>query len=263
MRTCSLELLAKQDFSVQNIVAVCQSWTNGTCYRHIDAPRRNSGLVIFATDGIVYTFPDGHTVRPNAGDIMVLPIGTQYNVICLAPKAESFLLQFRMTDRQGEELCFSKELMLLSSRNDLLPLFADLCGIYRTADSELLLRAQLYLLLHRLHRSAQTVQSAIAPALDYIRLHLTEVTSVGELARRCAMNECTFRRIFRKETGHSPIQFIISEKLQKAQQMLSESDVPVGDIVSALGFCDASYFNKCFHARFGVSPTQYRTKIKQ
>jgi signal transduction histidine kinase/DNA-binding response OmpR family regulator len=61
-------------------------------------------------------------------------------------------------------------------------------------------------------------------------------------------------------TGLSPVEFIRVFKLQKACEMLSNTNYSIKEIGYGLGFNNLSYFVKCFREQFGVTPTSYRQK---
>ena len=61
-------------------------------------------------------------------------------------------------------------------------------------------------------------------------------------------------------TGLSPVEFIRVFKLQKACEMLSNTNQSIKEIGYGLGFNNLSYFVKCFREQFGVTPTTFRQK---
>ena len=61
-------------------------------------------------------------------------------------------------------------------------------------------------------------------------------------------------------TGLSPVEFIRVFKLQKACEMLSNTNYSIKEIGYGLGFNNLSYFVKCFREQFGVTPTTFRVK---
>ena len=61
-------------------------------------------------------------------------------------------------------------------------------------------------------------------------------------------------------TGLSPVEFIRTFKLQKACELLSNSDLSIKEIGYSLGFNNLSYFVKCFREQFALTPSAYRQK---
>ena len=100
---------------------------------------------------------------------------------------------------------------------------------------------------------------------------LTEITEanlqneqfgVSQLARKIGMSRSNLHRKIKSETGKSVSQFISQVRLEKAKELIRETSLPVSDIAFDTGFHSVSYFSKCFHEYFGVSPRQFRNKNK-
>lgn len=98
----------------------------------------------------------------------------------------------------------------------------------------------------------------LKPLVDWIGEHLDEDLSVNELARRAHMSPRTFARRFREETGATPHQFIVDQRIRVAEEMLEGSDRPVEWIAAEVGFGNAAALRHHFVRARGVSPQQYR-----
>ena len=68
----------------------------------------------------------------------------------------------------------------------------------------------------------------------------------------------SFRYLFAKETGTSPLQYYLSVKLSRAKNLLKSSDIPIEEIAHTLGFKTNWYFAHFFAKSTGVSPRDYR-----
>ncbi len=98
----------------------------------------------------------------------------------------------------------------------------------------------------------------LGPVLTWIVEHLDEDLSVEELARRHHMSPRTFARRFRAETGTTPHQWVIAQRVRRAEELLERSDRSVEWIASNVGFGNASALRHHFTRQRGVSPQQYR-----
>jgi AraC-like DNA-binding protein len=83
------------------------------------------------------------------------------------------------------------------------------------------------------------------------------------MAKTINLSKDHFIRLFRKEMGCTPQQYINQKKVEQAQLMLLADDVPVKTLAYQLGFEDPSYFSRLFHQRVGCTPVQYRQKVKK
>ena len=79
------------------------------------------------------------------------------------------------------------------------------------------------------------------------------------LADDSCLSKDHFSRLFKHETGVSPLQYINQKKIEKAQLMLVTSNMPVKNIASSLAFDNYSYFNRLFKKMTGVTPQEYRS----
>jgi AraC family transcriptional regulator len=79
-----------------------------------------------------------------------------------------------------------------------------------------------------------------------------------EMAAVAGMSKYHFLRVFRRLTGMTPHQYLISARLRRAALALASSRRPVIAVALDSGFADLSTFNKTFRAAFGLTPTRYR-----
>lgn len=78
------------------------------------------------------------------------------------------------------------------------------------------------------------------------------------IAAKLNMSRAHFFRIFKEQTGLSPYQYHLELKLNRARQMLRNSDLPVKQIARLLGFSNVYHFSKFFKNKTGMSPTPWR-----
>jgi AraC-like DNA-binding protein len=98
----------------------------------------------------------------------------------------------------------------------------------------------------------------IYKALSYIRKNIDNVITVKELAGVCCLSNRHFIRLFRKELGDSPVEYINMRKIEKAQLLLIATDISVKEISHSLSFTNISYFHRLFKNMVGVTPGEYR-----
>lgn len=99
--------------------------------------------------------------------------------------------------------------------------------------------------------------------LDWVAHHLDEPHNVDSLAARAVMSRRNFTRHFRQLTGTSFKQWLLSQRLTHAQQMLETSDLSVELIAQAAGFGTALSLRQHFKNAFHTSPSQYRRLFRQ
>ena len=103
----------------------------------------------------------------------------------------------------------------------------------------------------------------IANAMHEIRINPEHFYTVDELAAMCHLSKYYFCRLFAKSAGIAPHRYILLLKLDKARDMLSESDMTVVEIAARLGFSDVAILRRAFIREYGVSPSEYRENSKK
>ena len=111
--------------------------------------------------------------------------------------------------------------------------------------------------------SAQAAVSAspagtTEPARTWALAHLDQPISIDDLARRATMSRRTFARRFRSETGVTPGQWLLDQRLRTAQSLLEITDRPVEQIAHESGFGNAAALRAHFARRLRTTPTAYR-----
>jgi two-component system response regulator YesN len=71
------------------------------------------------------------------------------------------------------------------------------------------------------------------------------------------LNSSYFSRLFKRETNQNFIEYVNMVKLQKAKQLLQQSNKTVEDISDYLGYANKSYFIKLFKREIGMTPSEY------
>jgi transcriptional regulator GlxA family with amidase domain len=98
--------------------------------------------------------------------------------------------------------------------------------------------------------------TAATRAWALARLH--EPLALSRLAQRAGMSVRTFTRRFREETGVSPAQWLLRQRVEEARRLLETTDLPVDRVAERAGFGTATSMRQHLHAAVGVSPTAYR-----
>jgi AraC family transcriptional activator FtrA len=88
------------------------------------------------------------------------------------------------------------------------------------------------------------------------RLH--EPLDVAALARHACVSERTFARRFRAETGTTPLQWLLRQRVLEARRLLETSDLPVEDVADRSGFGSAASLREHFRRTTATTPTAYR-----
>jgi transcriptional regulator GlxA family with amidase domain len=92
--------------------------------------------------------------------------------------------------------------------------------------------------------------------------HLDRQISLAEMAAASAVSKRTFTRRFREETGLSPMRWLADQRVQRARELLEQTDLPIDRIAAASGLGTGAAMRQHFQAVLGVSPTAYRASFR-
>jgi AraC family transcriptional regulator, L-rhamnose operon transcriptional activator RhaR len=98
----------------------------------------------------------------------------------------------------------------------------------------------------------------LSEVISYIETNYQHNISIANLAKKASMSEITLYRMFKKAFNISPINYIISVRISRAQEMLNNSKLNISEIARETGFSDSNYFSRAFKKLTGVSPRLYR-----
>ncbi len=98
----------------------------------------------------------------------------------------------------------------------------------------------------------------LQPAIDTIHGNPERDFTLIELARLCNSSVFHFARSFSARTGSAPFRLQRTLRLRKAQELVLETDLSVGEVAIAVGLENLTHFSRVFRAQFGSSPREYR-----
>ncbi len=102
--------------------------------------------------------------------------------------------------------------------------------------------------------------STIGRIINYCVTHLAEDLSLEALSKEFFVDRTYISRLFRKKLGVSYIEFITSQRISTACELLSKTSKPITEIAYDCGFHNQSSFNRVFLAQRGMTPSEYRKR---
>ncbi|WP_219835833.1 AraC family transcriptional regulator [Paenibacillus sp. R14(2021)] len=113
-----------------------------------------------------------------------------------------------------------------------------------------------------LHRSDDG-EALTSQVLRYLSTQYAEPISIGNMAETLGYNRAYLSRIFKQQTGLTPVTFLLKLRIDKAHLLLRERlELTIEQIAASVGFQDPLYFSKQFRRFYGQSPTAYREAMK-
>lgn len=94
--------------------------------------------------------------------------------------------------------------------------------------------------------------------ISYINSRLDKELPLTELAENCSLSPYYFLRVFKRETGYTPHEFILESRINKAKYELASTDFTISEIGDRCGFGSSSHFCTSFRKITGMTPLEYR-----
>jgi transcriptional regulator GlxA family with amidase domain len=123
---------------------------------------------------------------------------------------------------------------------------------------------------HRDGGQAQFVEAPLPPAGErglaltraWAAQRLREPLTVAAMARHAACSERTFARRFRAETGTTPLQWLLRQRVLHARRLLEATDLAVEDVAGQAGFGTAASLRSHFRRATATTPVAYRRSFR-
>lgn len=103
-----------------------------------------------------------------------------------------------------------------------------------------------------------SADSFINHVIHFMNENVQRRLTLDEIAGHFQYSASHFSKLFRKETGISPITYFLRLKIQRACQYIELTDMKLSNIASVLGFEDSAYFTRMFSKIMGITPSEYR-----
>lgn len=110
------------------------------------------------------------------------------------------------------------------------------------------------------------VKGTLAPwqqrlVMQMMRERIFEGISINELAEACGLSAGALARGFKKSTGMSPHQWLLSRRVDLALELMADPDTSLADIAFNAGFSDQSHFSRVFTQKMGIAPGAWRKSL--
>lgn len=101
-----------------------------------------------------------------------------------------------------------------------------------------------------------------ARVLAHVRANLDRTIALEDLAREVGMSPSRFSRTFKEVIGRTPMQFVLSYRIEQALGMMRDPATPLGEIALACGFADQAHFSRSFKQMVGTTPSAHRAAAR-
>lgn len=112
-------------------------------------------------------------------------------------------------------------------------------------------------------KSAPNPQHAhVIKTKQYIEEHYSQNIKLTDIAAETYVSMYYLSHLFKEYTGYSPMNYLTSLRINKAQNLLEFSDYSISEISTIVGYDDLQHFSNAFKKRAGLSPRAYRNRLQ-
>ena len=113
---------------------------------------------------------------------------------------------------------------------------------------------QAQFIVHESPASEETLE----PLLRWLEQHLHRTLALEEIAQEAKMSTRTLNRRFRAQTGTTPLQWVLTSRVRRAQQLLETTTLSIEQVAAAVGFESVTTFREHFNRLVNTNPQSYR-----
>lgn len=259
----------KDEIVFFGVHALLLRWSYQSYFSYMETPRPNYGFMYLLCDGAFVEYKDGSVDVFKKGDVLYIPQGLYYNVKFSGDMEplEALLINFSAAGYVPK--CEKIKNVIENASPAYLDSFLKIVNLYtNTKNYKFAIMKEFYNLLENisLHIDNKNEENGnfkvISNAVNYINSNINQELSIPYLAKLCLLSESAFRKKFKAYMNKTPVEYILEIKLEKAEELLKKTDIPISEIVSQLNFYDSAYFNKLCKKRYGLSPSMIRENKK-
>lgn len=236
--------------------------------------RRNYIIhVVLSGKGVYTVGKDKYEVKENQAFIIYPEMETMYQADCKEPWQYAWIA-FQGYDARSvvERLGFTETSPIIginnvSVINDKVGELLDTKEI--TYANELKRKSIFYGILTALEEGKEEVYASkkeekdcgniyVTMAMKYIIDSYNKKVRVADIANKIGINRSYLTNLFKKKMQMSPQEFLINYRLEKAAQLLIDTDKPIRIIALSIGYDDSLSFSKAFKQKYQVTPSAYR-----
>ncbi len=215
--------------------------------------RRYFGLSFCKSGKITYTH-NGRKYISNTNCAIIHPMNATYELYN-NEGGEFPVINFHCANDEltDEFICIP-----ISNVNTYLSDFERLRALSYLSSNRAACMGMLYGMFHRLI-TEENGDRILFPVLNYMNDHFCEQDITNSLlAKKANISEVYLRQLFKEKYNSTPRQYLISMRIEKAKQMLVETQGSVNDIGIFCGFSSIYHFSRAFKNKLGMTPSEYR-----
>ena len=228
--------------------------------------RLKHGFLYLLSGEATFYLP-GKTLRVKTGELLYIPKGLAYKMQYSQPDTTFIVVNFDMFDRNSNSLSLYESIHLVALGDSAHNVSHTMARLEACATSEapaMLLRRKelLYQLLSILCSDSHSPLAdegrypQIAKGVALLKQTYLESLPIETFANESSVSTSSFRALFKKQYGLSPLQYRNRLRINRARQLLIEDGCTVSEAAYASGFDNIGYFCRYYKQVTGETPSE-------
>lgn len=240
-------------------------------YVHTKHPPRKDYQLIYVAGGSLHYFDESgyEQIAPTDSFVLFKPLDYMQYCIYSNDGGEYYWCHFGGTLIQTllkKYKLYDKRVITLNSRNRYIRIYNAMIQSliskkeYYTDMGALLVQQLIITISQEISKdkSLSFLPASCTRVIKYLEEHYNEKITAKQLERAALQNSRTILRQFSKYLGISPMRYLTELRINKAKEMLLQSDYKVNEIALSVGFGDPLYFTTVFHKEVGLTPSEFK-----
>lgn len=226
----------------------------------------------FILDGQLLFQQNTSSVELKKGDLFVMLPGISYTYRVIPSNHPLRMVWFAVDGPHlhamlGEQpfqpnLPYTRQVVNVAVERTLNELLQQFRNIDRS-NSYLLFIGTFYLLLGQLTSNIRSDMnqkqfSWVQKSIDFMHEHFMQSINIRDVAKSVGIERSHFSTVFTEQVGTSPSKYLKKLKMEKAAEMLKETNYSITEIALSVGYSDLFPFTRAFTQYYGASPSEYR-----
>ena len=235
----------------------------------------NHAEIIYINDGICHIYINGNLYIGQAGDIIIAPPNSLHTVL-VKKQSTYYAIVIGNTLLDAVKESLTGPVHLQKNVDHYASLHGSIKNILIESTNRLkfyenIIKIELYkffTILMRHFEGSPTQDNPVhswtihlKKVLEYLSIHYTKKLTISDMSKLINVSEQHFSRLFKAYTGKTFIEYLTLLRLEHANRLLLDTDIPITQIPELTGFCNPNYFSRVYKKNYGQAPSKKRKSL--
>ena len=250
-----------------SIVVISGIRPAGRRFSRMEKGRLKHGILYIRSGEAVFSLPLGRSLTISAGQLLYLPAGLRYKLQYTAPSTDFVVVDFLLFREGGRSFSLYEDITVLPQEPGHTAAHImeklEICGPEQNLAGQFRRTELLFRLLGTLCRDNDPLTDCgqypqLTKGVLLLRQTYLENLPIETFAKRSGISESSFRQLFRKQYGMSPLQYRNRLRIRRARELLEYDHCTVAEAAYGSGFENLGYFCRYYKKITGQTPKETR-----